>query len=116
MELTRTTAISRQPSAISQFRIAQSEESVDDSRKDAKDAKFGEDILTADSRRYSQMTIHRRDALRWTQGGERDRTTAGAENYFYVCRETATNKNISPLGTKGPSKTLREVLTVVFRS
>jgi len=33
-----------------------------DSRKDAKDAKFGEDILTADSRRFTQTNIHRRDA------------------------------------------------------
>jgi hypothetical protein len=37
----------------------------DDSRKDAKEAKFGEIILTPDSRRLSQIrirTFHRRDA------------------------------------------------------
>ena len=54
------------------------------------------------------MTIHRRGALRWTQGGEQGRTTEDAENYFFVCRETTTNKNISASRTKPfPAPALR---------
>jgi len=37
------------------------------------------------------------------------------EYCFFVCRETTTNKNISPLGTTAPVKTLREELTADSR-
>jgi len=44
-------------------------------------------LLTADLRRLSQTMIHRRGA-------------ESAENGFFVCRETTTNKNIALLKTR----------------
>ena len=57
--------LSYQPSALS-YQIEQSEYIADDSRKGAKGAKFGENILTADTRRLTQ-TRKQQSAKRMAQ-------------------------------------------------
>jgi len=81
--------------------MAQSE---DDSRKGAKVAKFGENILTADLRRLSQIrirTFHRRDAkyakeILLAQSGDDDWAIIYISNLsnVFVCRRLPTNKKL----------------------
>ena len=66
-----------------------------DSRKGAKDAKFGEDILTADLRRLTQKKIYSPQRRR----GRREKPEISKENRNFVCREKATDKKVALLRT-----------------